>query len=137
MILEIFSIIYKSNDPQIFHLQKKLWLYNLFMRLGACFRTIVVCTLRGSLPLSVTCALARRHGVCYCMCVLVFARVFDIESFTFNYNLLVSKHLLHVLYSLVSRVVVILFLTFKSQILVNFTLIYFCTKVVKATAIVL
>ena len=31
MILEIFSIIYKSNDPQIFHLPKKLWLYKLFM----------------------------------------------------------------------------------------------------------
>ena len=33
MILDIFSIIYKSNDPQIFHLHKKLWLYKLFMRL--------------------------------------------------------------------------------------------------------
>ena len=40
MILDIFSIIYKSNDPQIFHLQKKLCLYKLFMRLGACFETI-------------------------------------------------------------------------------------------------
>ena len=25
MILEMFSIIYKSNDSQIFHLQNKLW----------------------------------------------------------------------------------------------------------------
>ena len=40
MILEMFSIIYKTNDPQIFHLQKKLWVYKLFMRLGACFGTI-------------------------------------------------------------------------------------------------
>ena len=39
MILEIFSIIYKSNDPQIFHLQNKLWLHKLFMRLGACYGT--------------------------------------------------------------------------------------------------
>ena len=34
MILEFFSIIYKTNDPQIFHLQKKLWVYKLFMMLG-------------------------------------------------------------------------------------------------------
>ena len=40
MILEICSIIYKSYDPQIFHLQNKLWLYILFMRLGACLGTI-------------------------------------------------------------------------------------------------
>ena len=40
MILENKSIICKSNDPQIFHLQNKLWLYKLFMRLGACFGTI-------------------------------------------------------------------------------------------------
>ena len=33
MILEISSIIYQSNDPQIFHLQNKLWLYKLLMRL--------------------------------------------------------------------------------------------------------
>ena len=33
MILEFFSIISERNDPQIFHLQKKLWLYKLFMRL--------------------------------------------------------------------------------------------------------
>ena len=25
MILDNFWIIYKTNDPQIFHLQKKLW----------------------------------------------------------------------------------------------------------------
>ena len=37
VILDIFSIIYKSNDPQIFHLQNKLWLYKFYMRLGACF----------------------------------------------------------------------------------------------------
>ena len=48
-----FSITYKSNDPQIFHLQKKLWLYKLFMRLGACFGTmctlIALCALQGAL----------------------------------------------------------------------------------------
>ena len=33
IIFEIFSIIYKSNDPQIFYLQNKLWVYKLFMRL--------------------------------------------------------------------------------------------------------
>ena len=51
MILDIFSIMYKSNDPQIFHLQKKLWVYKLFMRLGACFGTqyLVECTLGGLL----------------------------------------------------------------------------------------
>ena len=42
MTLDIFAIIYKSNDPQIFHLQKKLWLYKLFMRLGACFGFILI-----------------------------------------------------------------------------------------------
>ena len=48
MILYIFSIIYKSNDPQIFHLQKKLWLYKLSMRLGArrmLWDYLVECTL--------------------------------------------------------------------------------------------
>ena len=40
MILDNFSIIYKTNGPQIFHLQKKLWLYKLFMRLAASFGTI-------------------------------------------------------------------------------------------------
>ena len=35
-----FSIIYKSNDPQIFHLHSNLWVYKLFMRVGACFVTI-------------------------------------------------------------------------------------------------
>ena len=28
------TIIYKSNDPQIFHLQNKLLVYKLFVRLG-------------------------------------------------------------------------------------------------------
>ena len=40
MILDICSIIYKSNDPQISHLQNVLWVYKLFMRLGTCFETI-------------------------------------------------------------------------------------------------
>ena len=40
MILDILSIIYKSDDPQIFHLQKELWVYTLFMRLSAPFGTI-------------------------------------------------------------------------------------------------
>ena len=43
MILEMFSIIFESNDPQIFHLQNKLWLYKLFVRLGACCGYLVTC----------------------------------------------------------------------------------------------
>ena len=50
MILAIFSIIYKSNDPQIFHLQKKFVALQIIHeawrmlsdRLGACFGTILV-----------------------------------------------------------------------------------------------
>ena len=37
---DIGHFFYKSNDPQISHLQNKLWLYKLFIRLGACFGTV-------------------------------------------------------------------------------------------------
>ena len=74
MILIFFAIIYKSNDPQIFHLQKKLWLYKLFMRLGACFGTIwkvhpvlfVAVVLRVERPLTLfgeRCSLLRTHAL--------------------------------------------------------------------------
>ena len=48
MILDIFSIIYKSNDPQIFHLQNKLWLYKIIHEAWRMFWDyLVVCTLLG------------------------------------------------------------------------------------------